>query len=105
MAISGHWLINPREVNMSSMLCFGCGKHLQPVTDTGECEMQPWDGTMWSATGNFGSGIYDPGTKTTELLIHVCDTCLLQRIERVHVFAGNEYLGKLKSSETLAHIQ
>jgi len=58
------------------MSCLCCG------TDCGTFR-EPHRATAWSATGNYGSTLYDPMTGSCSLQVYICDTCLKEREDRV----------------------
>lgn len=87
---------------MTNITCIVCGKVLEPVvTDTtfyGEMEyakdmpnVQPYDGVVFTATGNYGSAVHDPYGPEAELLVAVvCDECVTKYHDRLHTMRNAE---------------
>lgn len=65
------------------MGCFVCGRGLVPVSL--HAAIQCDDAVMFEAHGNYGSTVFDPMDGRKSLLINVCDACLVQRRDRVHL--------------------
>jgi len=62
--------------------CFVCGKRFaKPSLGVGRC----WPGTLFSATGNYGSTVFDPspGNPPPSLSIFICDHCVITRRSRI----------------------
>lgn len=71
---------------MIANFCFVCDKELQLVDpgfkeDSAQCN----DALMFSSSGNYGSTVYDPIGGRTELLINICDACIVLKKDRVLV--------------------
>lgn len=66
--------------------CFVCGDRLKLCW---EGDPEQYDGTVFNAFGNYGSGLFDPMSPRSStsprdsLMIHVCDECLGSRRDRV----------------------
>jgi hypothetical protein len=62
------------------VICFNCEKELDNVfPDESQFEdyKQPNNGLVFTATGNYGSRVYDPvSTSTQVLVIWICDDCI-----------------------------
>lgn len=59
--------------------CFVCGCTFDPSMPG---ERYPYEGTIFNASGNYGSTAWDPmGARFLE--INVCDNCLVERVKRV----------------------
>ena len=59
--------------------CFGCGKETGTAVSlkNGQDDFStPPNGTVFTAHGNFGSGVFDPMVHGKRLEIFVCDDCL-----------------------------
>ena len=39
--------------------------------------------TVWTSSGNYGSGVYDPVNDCVFLEAHICDACLIRKKELV----------------------
>jgi len=66
--------------------CIVCGKPLRNVLD--DAENQPYVGTAFTASGHYGSTVWDEGFRSQERLeINVCDTCLLRAADAGKVLA------------------
>lgn len=66
--------------------CFGCGKELPPVWAEADVDYknQPWGAVTFTTYGNYGSRVFDPASyERSQLVINVCDECLLKNAERV----------------------
>jgi hypothetical protein len=71
------------------MQCILCGKELEPVMETledGEVCLQPYDGTIWESSGNYGSRVFDSIQGEESLVIHICDDCLKAHADKMHAF-------------------
>jgi hypothetical protein len=55
--------------------CIRCDKLLEPV-DPEHMPLQPDCGVMFSASGNYGSEVFDPMDRT-HLEINLCDECVI----------------------------
>ncbi|OGG57802.1 hypothetical protein A2765_05210 [Candidatus Kaiserbacteria bacterium RIFCSPHIGHO2_01_FULL_56_24] len=77
----------PKFSRTRQLHCFKCDKPLQEAVPG---TLQPSRGTDWQASGNYGSTVFDPsGSPQPELLvISICDDCLAENAERVHLFIG-----------------
>lgn len=68
---------------MSSLTnqCFACGKRLVPVfkDDTPQYN----EAVTFSASGTYGSGVFDPVNARVALVINICDPCLVGNKGRV----------------------
>ena len=65
-----------------SLPCFKCGKPLINVDETSE--NQPYVGTEFTTLGHYGSTIHDemnPDEVRLELVLNICDTCILRGID------------------------
>jgi len=56
--------------------CIRCGKALEPV-DPAYAPLQPDCGVMFSASGNYGSEVFDLMDRT-HLEINLCDECVIK---------------------------
>lgn len=65
-----------------SFPCIVCGGTLERAFE--DYESQPNDGVMCSATGNYGSTVFDP-MDLSELAFNLCDVCLVQKAEEGRV--------------------
>lgn len=63
------------------MPCIVCGTQLEPIGNV--AVHQPNDATIFKASGNYGSGVWDPMSGGVYLTINVCDECLVARKDRV----------------------
>lgn len=65
--------------------CFVCGKSLEPVFGT-DANNQPDSATAFSAAPMYGSGVWDGiNDHRQRLEINVCDSCMLEKHDRVIV--------------------
>ncbi len=60
-------------MSIKPLPCIVCGK--QPET---AFERQPYGATMFYASGQYGSTVFDPIGEDAELQINVCDVCLVK---------------------------
>lgn len=62
--------------------CFCCGIRFEQSYVDGP---RDWPGTIFDATGNWGSTIFDPipSERPSLLRIRICDSCILQRRDRI----------------------
>lgn len=63
------------------MPCIVCSVQLEPIGNV--AVHQPNDATIFRASGNYGSGVWDPMSGGVCLTINVCDECLVARHDRV----------------------
>lgn len=70
--------------------CVVCGKELEPVLpeEVRMAENQPYEATVFSSPGHYGSTAFDP-MDGTRLVINVCDRCLIDKKDRV-LFLGRD---------------
>lgn len=69
---------------MIANFCFSCGKELELVFATSREEShQCNDAVMFSSPGTYGSTVYDPVGGRSELVINICDECLVKKQDRV----------------------
>jgi hypothetical protein len=71
---------NPTEQTNNILPCCVCGKELKAALKT-TGNGAPLRALIFSATGNFGSALFDPpsfviGAPSTYLKIHICDKCI-----------------------------
>jgi hypothetical protein len=64
-------------------VCFACGQELEYIYPAREGEPPFTYGTHFSATGNYGSGVFDPSDRRTSLRLTVCDDCMHIYRERI----------------------
>lgn len=69
------------------MKCIICGKILESAFDN---EIQPYGGTMFSTYGHYGSTVFDP-MDGTQLILIICDPCLVEKGIDKKIFLYNEY--------------
>lgn len=62
--------------------CFVCDGEL---TLNWDGDPTQYDGTRFIATGNYGSGVWDPMSNRLSLEIHICDDCMRKRSNRAVV--------------------
>lgn len=63
------------------MNCFRCNKELEPAFSAGPEDQdgkEPHRGLIFSAAGNYGSRVYDPAMSAPQLIIWVCDECIVR---------------------------
>jgi hypothetical protein len=68
--------------------CFKCLKELNPAfpdSEKFENGKEPSRGLIFSATGNYGSRVYDPTMSAPALVIWICDDCIVVHKELVEV--------------------
>jgi len=64
--------------------CFKCDKELEPVfkpdsdRDTNRWNFQPQEATTFYSSGQYGSTVWDPMSNIHQLMINICDECMLQ---------------------------
>lgn len=64
--------------------CFVCRTELSSVNHDSDLPHVPYKGTVFTASGNFGSTVYDPVMSYRgHLSINVCDSCMLDRKDLV----------------------
>jgi len=68
-----------------ALQCFKCGVQLRRAVDDNEA--QPDEGVMFSASGNYGSTVFDP-MDGSYLLINICDRCVAEAGEQGRVLVG-----------------
>jgi hypothetical protein len=69
------------------VICFKCLKeldHVFPVIPD-EDGHEPDGGLIFSASGNYGSRVYDPTISAPQLVIWICDSCVIKHKELVAV--------------------
>ena len=62
-------------------------------------------GTMFEATGNYGSTVWDPLDPGRFLQIVICDECLLERKDQVDVVQWRECRRELIKRSSLAEVR
>lgn len=68
------------------MHCFKCLKELESAFgDLDDDSKTPRRGLIFSAPGNFGSRIYDPTMSAPQLVIWICDDCIVSHKELVEM--------------------
>jgi hypothetical protein len=70
------------------MFCFKCLKKLERAFPDGPSSQdgkEPRNGLIFSASGNYGSRIYDPTVSAPELVIWICDECVVKHKELVEM--------------------
>jgi hypothetical protein len=68
--------------------CFKCLKQLDlafPDSEKFENGREPHDGLIFSATGNYGSRVYDPTMSAPALVVWICDECIVEHKELVQM--------------------
>lgn len=72
----------PSENSAAMDHCFVCGVQFDASVVDGP---RDWPGTIFIATGNWGSTIYDPSpsARPAQLHIRICDSCVLARRSRI----------------------
>lgn len=66
--------------------CISCGAILEsalPGTPDVDIVNQPYKGTVFTSTGQYGSTVFDPITGADFIEITVCDSCLVNHKDRV----------------------
>lgn len=67
--------------------CLVCG--MQPSSAFGDhapdSKHQPNDAVMFTASGNYGSSVWDPMMGSQLLLVNICDECLVLGKDRIAV--------------------
>lgn len=66
---------------MNELPCIVCNRDLEPaISEDDETVNQPYGGTTFNATGQYGSTVFDPidepGPRRPYLEINVCDACI-----------------------------
>lgn len=61
--------------------CFKCYKKLEPAFSAEE--PQRHEAVTFTASGNYGSTVFDPPTGGAHLIIQICDECLIRH--KTHV--------------------
>lgn len=64
------------------LTCIVCDREFEPAANDPAFETVPYEGTLFYATGHYGSTAFDP-MDGSSLEIIVCDKCLLDRRHRV----------------------
>lgn len=72
---------------MSTLNCIVCDKELTSAIPDGMGENQPYQGTVFTSGGHYGSTVWDPMSDTF-LEITVCDECLMNAAEDGRVLKG-----------------
>lgn len=70
------------------MKCFKCDKQLErifPDSKPEEDGREPSRGLIFSASGNYGSRIWDPTMTAPELVIWICDECIVRNHDQVQM--------------------
>jgi hypothetical protein len=62
-----------------SGFCFCCGEELELIHESSPAL---YAATRFYATGNYGSGVFDPQDRRLSLRIDVCDGCMKLRSDR-----------------------
>lgn len=57
--------------------CFKCG-YVPESVDRGHWPEQPYEATIFTSGGHYGSTVYDPMSQYRHLRIIICDKCLLE---------------------------
>lgn len=72
---------------MIANFCFVCDKELEAAFGGSMSENDPQcsGALLFTASGNYGSTIFDPRIDEVELLINICDECVKAKKERVLV--------------------
>ena len=70
------------------MICFKCDKELERIWSEGT-DMpdgrEPNKGLIFAASGNYGSRVYDPTMSAPQLVIWICDECVVRHHELVQM--------------------
>lgn len=64
--------------------CIVCGFEPEPVFPD-EPTMQPYEATMFTSRGHYGSTVFDPMSRYRTLSINICDNCLKERKDCVRL--------------------
>lgn len=75
------------------MNCFKCEKDLPKVFKDSDIR-QPNDGLTFTATGNYGSTVYDPTHRAPKLVIWICDECVVGHKQFVQVVSVREQISR-----------
>jgi hypothetical protein len=68
------------------VICFKCNKQLEPAFgDLPDDHLTPRRGLIFEATGNFGSRIFDPTITAPQLVVWICDDCIVEHKDQVKV--------------------
>lgn len=70
---------------MIANFCFSCDKELESAFGGSMAESDPQcsGAVMFSASGNYGSTIFDPCGGKVEMVINICDECVTLKKDRV----------------------
>lgn len=67
------------------MNCFKCLKDLPSALGDDDDSKAPSRGLIFTASGNYGSRIYDPTMSAPQLVVWICDDCIVKHKELVEV--------------------
>lgn len=83
--------------------CLVCGKSLENVFTFKDDGNQPSGATEFYTEGHYGSGFWDPARRDIELVINICDPCMMERSDRCIVRHSNIVVEE--SYETLTEFE
>lgn len=65
-----------QDVRDTPLPCLRCGRDLEPV-DAAHMPTQPYDATVFTAHGQYGSTVFDPTPYSRQFLEgNICDPCV-----------------------------
>ena len=70
------------------MNCFKCTKKLEPAfpgSEKFEDNGETAGGLVFTASGNYGSRVYDPVMSAPHLVIWICDECIVEQKDLVQM--------------------
>ena len=71
--------------------CFCC--NIELATSCGD--EKDWPATIFEATGNWGSTVFDPFNGESRLIIRICDKCVVKKQHKI-VEIGNDLQRELR---------
>lgn len=75
------------EERVKSLPCLKCGKELYEVfpLDLHNGFIQPNHGLHFSTPGHYGSRVYDPMVSGEEMVICICDECIVANKNKIKI--------------------
>ena len=85
------------EIIYNPLPCFKCDKQLDPSVSG--VMNQPYDGTVFTSHGQYGSTVFDPISDDRFIEITICDDCIVEAAKkrkilyciRTHKLAEHKY--------------